>query len=161
MRLILTSLLSLCFLTALHHAEDIPGLRTAADGLVKADEKEGIPKNRKPGDTPDCYQLATVTVFDGVDPKLFGKLKGIDEKLLSWLFSAPQDEPKAQKGGLAVALPTLMTDDPVNDRKGENIVAFGKAPVIPGCSAVQTKVKCGMMLEGHRPGRAAGFYRST
>ena len=109
----------------------------------------------------DEAQHVTLTFFDGVDPKLFDELKGIDEKPQGWPFSVPEDDPKAPKGGIAVALPTLMTYDPVNDRKGGNIVAFGKVPVVPGCSGVQIKVKCGMMLEGYRPGRVVRFYPAT
>ena len=60
-----------------------------------------------------------------------------------------------------MALPTLMTYDPGNDRKGGNILTFGKVPVVPGCSGVQIKVKCCMLLEGHRPGRIVRFYPAT
>jgi hypothetical protein len=109
----------------------------------------------------DEAQHVTITFFDGVDPRLFEELKGIDEKPLGWPFSVPEDDPKAPKGGIAVALPTLMTYDPVNDRKGGNILTFGKVPAVPGCSGVQIKVKCGMMLEGYRPGRVVRFYPAT
>jgi hypothetical protein len=109
----------------------------------------------------DDKQLVTITFFDGVDSKLFDELKGIDEKPQGWPFSFPEDDPKAPKGGIAVALPTLMTYDPGNDRKGGNIVAFDKVPVAPGCSGVQITVKCGMMLEGYRPGRVVRFYPAT
>jgi hypothetical protein len=109
----------------------------------------------------DDKQLVTITFFDGVDPKLFEELKGIDEKPHGWPFSFPEDDPKAPKGGIAVARPTLMTYDPVNDRKGGNIVAFRKVPVAPGCSGVQITVKCGMMLEGYRPRRIVRFYPAT
>jgi hypothetical protein len=109
----------------------------------------------------DEKQHVTITFFDGVDPKLFEELKGIDEKPHGWPFSFPEDDPKAPKGGIAVALPTLMTYDPVNDRKGGNIIAFNKVPVGPGCSGVQITVKCGMMLEGYRPRRIVRFYPAT
>jgi hypothetical protein len=109
----------------------------------------------------DEAQHVTITFFDGVDPKLFDELKGTDEKPLGWPFSVPEDDPKAPKGGIAVALPTLMSYDPGNDRKGGNILTFGKVPVVPGCSGVQIKVKCGMMLEGYRPGRVVRFYPAT
>jgi 6-phosphogluconolactonase (cycloisomerase 2 family) len=112
-------------------------------------------------DVDDDKQIVTITFFDGVDPKLFDELKGINEEPQGWPFSFPEDDPKAPKGGIAVALPTLMTYDPGNDRKGGNIVAFGKVPVVPGCSGVQIKVKCGMMLEGYRPGRVVRFYPAT
>ena len=54
-----------------------------------------------------------------------------------------------------------MTYDPVNDRKGGNIIEFGKVPVAPGCSGVQIKVKCGLLLEGYRPKRVVRFYPAT
>lgn len=109
----------------------------------------------------DDRQVVTITFFDGVDPKLFDELRGINEEPQGWPFSFPEDDPKAPKGGIAVALPTLMTYDPVNDRKGGNIIEFGKAPVVPGCSGVQIKVKCGMLLEGYRPRRVVRFYPAT
>ena len=31
----------------------------------------------------------------------------------------------------------------------------------PGCSGVQIKVKCGMLLEGYRPNRVVRFYPAT
>lgn len=109
----------------------------------------------------DAKQHVTITFFDGVDAKLFEELKGIDEKPQGWPFSVPEDNPNAPKGGIAVARPNLMTYDPVNDRKGGNIVAFNKVPVAPGCSGVQITVKCGMMLEGYRPRRVVRFYPAT
>lgn len=53
MRRLLALILSLSFL----HAEDKPRFRTDADGPVKADEKKKNPKDRKPDDKPDWYQL--------------------------------------------------------------------------------------------------------
>ena len=109
----------------------------------------------------DAKQHVTITFFDGVDAKLFEELKGIDEKPQGWPFSVAEDDPNAPKGGIAVARSSLMTYDPVNDRKGGNIVAFNKVPVTPGCSGVQITVKCGMMLEGYRPRRVVRFYPAT
>jgi len=53
MRLILPFLL----VASLLHAGETPRFRTDADGPVKADEKRKSPKDRKPGDKPDWYQL--------------------------------------------------------------------------------------------------------
>jgi hypothetical protein len=50
-------LLVLCFLIASVHAEDKPKFRTDADGPVKADEKKKNPKDKKPDDKPEWYQL--------------------------------------------------------------------------------------------------------
>ena len=109
----------------------------------------------------DEKQIVTITFFGGVDPKLFDELKGINEEPQGWPFSAKEDDPKAPKGGIAVARESLMTYDPVNDRKGGNIIYIGKVPIEPGCSGVQIRVKCGMMLEGYRPRRIIRFYPAT
>ena len=109
----------------------------------------------------DEAQIVTITFFDGVDPKLFAELTGINEEPHGWPFSKREDDPKAPKGGIAVARDCLMTCDPVNDRKGGNILGINKVPVVPGCSGVQIKVKCCMLLEGHRPGRIVRFYPAT
>ncbi len=109
----------------------------------------------------DDAQIVTITFFDGVDPKLFAELTGINEEPHGWPFSKREDDPKAPKGGIAVARECLMTYDPVNDRKGGNILAINKVPVVPGGSGVQIKVKCCMLLEGHRPGRIVRFYPAT
>ena len=108
----------------------------------------------------DEAQIVTITFFDGVDPKLFAELTGINEEPHGWPFSKREDDPKAPKGGIAVARDSLMTYDPVNDRKGGNI-SIGKVPIEPGCSGVQIKVTCCMLLEGHRPGRTVRFYPAT
>jgi hypothetical protein len=109
----------------------------------------------------DKQRIVTITFFDGVDSQLFAELKGINEEPQGWPFSFPEDDPKAPKGGIAVARECLMTYDPVNDRKGGNIIEFARAPVTPGCSGVQIKVKCGMLLEGYRPKRVVRFYPAT
>ena len=106
----------------------------------------------------DEAQIVTITFFGGVDPQLFAELSGINEEPHGWPFSKREDDPKAPKGGIAVARESLMTYDPVNDRKGGNILAIGKVPKEPGSSGVQIKVKCCMLLEGHRPGRIVRFY---
>ena len=105
----------------------------------------------------DESQIVTITFFDGVDALLFAELKGINEDPHGWPFSKREDDPKAPKGGIAVARESLMTYDPVNDRKGGNIT-IGKVPIEPGSSGVQIKVKCCMLLEGHRPERIVRFY---
>ena len=109
----------------------------------------------------DEQQIVTITFFAGVDPSLFDDLKKINEEPFGWPLSKPEDDPKAPKGTIAVALPSLMTYDPVNDRKGGNILSIGKAPLEPGSSGVQIKVKCDMMLEGFRPRRLVRFYPGT
>jgi hypothetical protein len=109
----------------------------------------------------DDAQIVTMTFFGGVDKVLFSELTGINEEPHGWPFSGREDNPKAPKGGICVARECLMTYDPVNDRKGGNILEIGKAPVEPGSSGVQIKVKCCMLLEGFRPGRIIRFYPAT
>jgi len=109
----------------------------------------------------DKKQIVTITFFEGVDPKLFDELKGINPEPQGWPFSGAENDPKAPKGGIAVARECLMTYDPLNDRKGGNILHIGAVPVEPGCSGVQIQVKCSMMLEGYRPKRIVRFFPAT
>ena len=109
----------------------------------------------------DKKQIVTITFFGGVDPRLFDELKGINPEPQGWPFSGPEDDPKAPKGGIAVARESLMTYDPLNDRKGGNILHIGSVPLEPGSGGVQIKVKCSMMLEGYRPRRIVRFFPAT
>lgn len=109
----------------------------------------------------DDKQIVTITFFGGVDPKLFEELTGIHEEPHGWPFSGREDDPKAPKGGICVARDSLMTYDPVNDRKGGNILHIGQVPLEPGSGGVQIKVKCCQLLEGFRPGRIVRFYPAT
>jgi hypothetical protein len=106
----------------------------------------------------DAKSTVTITFFSSVDPTLFEELKGINEEPQGWPFSGAEDDPKAPKGGIAVARDSLLTYDPLNDRKGGNILKIGTVPVEPGCSGVQITVKCSMMLEGYRPKRIVRFF---
>jgi hypothetical protein len=54
-----------------------------------------------------------------------------------------------------------MTYDPVNDRKGGNILHIGKTSIEPGSSGVQIQVKCCELLDGFRPQRIVRFYPAT
>jgi hypothetical protein len=109
----------------------------------------------------DEKQVVTITFFGGVDPKLFDELTGINEEPHGWPFSGREDDPKAPKGGICAARESLMTYDPVNDRKGGNILKIEKTPLEPGSSGVQIQVKCCQLLEGFRPGRIVRFYPAT
>lgn len=109
----------------------------------------------------DKAQIVTLTFFDGVDPALYEELHGTSEETHGWPFAAQEDDPRAPKGGIAVARKSLMTYDPVNDRKGGNILSIVKVPKQPGCGGVQIKVKCGMLLEGFRPKHIVRFYPAT
>ncbi len=109
----------------------------------------------------DETQIVTLTFFGGVDPTLFAELKNINPEPFGWPLNKPEDDPLAPKGTIAVARESLMTYDPVNDRKGGNILHIGKVPVEPGSSGVQIKVKCDLLLEGYRPKRIVRFYPAT
>jgi hypothetical protein len=106
----------------------------------------------------DEKQIVTLTLFDSVDPKLFDELTHINPEPFGWPLSRPEDDPKKPKGTIAVAMPSLMTYDPVNDRKGGNILNIGKVPLEPGNSGIQVQVKCDMLLEGYRPKRIVRFF---
>ena len=80
-------------------------------------------------------RIVTITLFGNVDRTL------IDELAVG------------QQMGLAVALDTLMTYDPVNDRKRGPVLEIKKVPMDLGSSGVQVKVKPDLLLEGYRPGR--------
>jgi len=138
--------------------------RTRATARQLARHRDHVRARGLPGwidAVDDEQQIVTITFFDGVDPQLFEELEGIDEKPHGWPFSAPEDDPKAPKGGIAVARECLMTYDPINDRKGGNILAIEKVPAGPGSSGVRILVKCCMLLEGFRPGRVVRFFPAT
>jgi hypothetical protein len=107
----------------------------------------------------DAPQFVTITFFGNVDPPLFDELTVKDPNAkLPADGSPPPVEPR---GGLAVARNSLMTYDPVNDRKTGSILEVKKIPVEPGSSGVQIKLKMDMMLEGYRPKRIVRFYPPT
>ena len=138
--------------------------RELATALQLARHRDHVRDRGLPGwieAVDDEKQIVTITFFDGVDPGLFNELTGIDEKPHGWPFSAVEDDPKAPKGGIAVARECLMTYEPMHDRKGGNILAIDKVPAEIGSSGVQIKVKCCMMLEGFRPGHVVRFYPAT
>lgn len=107
----------------------------------------------------DEQQIVTITFFAGVDASLFDDLRRTDDAT-----SRPAKEGEdltAPRGTIAVARDSLMTYDPVNDRKGGNMVGIKKIPIEPGSAGVQISVKCDMMLEGFRPTRIVRFYPSS
>jgi hypothetical protein len=109
----------------------------------------------------DEAQVVTITFFGGVDPRLFDELTHTDSEPFGWPLSKPEDRPADPKGTIAVARESLMTYDPVNDRKGGNIVDIKQVAIRPGCSGVQVRVKCDMLLEGYRPKKIVRFYPAT
>ena len=109
----------------------------------------------------DDAQIVTITFFDGVDSKLLDELTLTNSDKIGWPLSKEPETQSAPKGTIAVARESLMTYDPVNDRKGGNILDIKKIPIEPGSSGVQIRVKCDMMLEGYRPRRIVRFYPAT
>jgi hypothetical protein len=113
----------------------------------------------------DKKQIVTMTFFDSVAPALFEEMTNINPEPLGWpaaLFGkGGAKDNLAPKGTIAVARESLMTYDPTNDRKGGNILKFGKVPVVAGCSGVQIQLECGMLLEGFRPTKIVRFYPAS
>ena len=107
----------------------------------------------------DEPQFVTVTFFGGVDPQLF------DELTIKDLNAPPPRDgsppPAEPRGALAVARDSLMTYDPVNDRKSGGVLEVKRIPVEPGSAGVQLKLKMDLMLEGYRPKRVVRFYPPT
>jgi hypothetical protein len=109
----------------------------------------------------DKAQTVTITFFSNVDSGLFDELTMTDGKMVGWPITKEADNPNAPKGTIAVARESLMTFDPVNDRKGGNILDIKSIPTAPGGSGVQIRVQCDQMLEGFRPRRIIRFYPAT
>jgi len=106
----------------------------AARALVTAHQLRGLPGWVSAVD--DAKETVTITFFGGVDPTLFEELKGINPEPQGWPFSGPEDDPNAPKGGIAVARESLLTYDPLNDRKGGNILHIGTVPSEPDRKSV-------------------------
>lgn len=107
----------------------------------------------------DEQQFVTVTFFDNVDAKLFEEIAIKDPNAPPPKDGSPPTvEPV---GSLAVARDTLMTYDPVNDRKRGLVLEVKKIPVEPGSSGIQLKLKMDLMLEGYRPKRVVRYYPPT
>ncbi len=88
-------------------------------------------------------RIVAITLFDNVDPQLIDELHRDDTV------------------GVAVARESLMTYDPVNDRKRGKVLDICKVPQVPGSSGVQIRVQPDLLLEGYRPGRVVRVYPSA
>jgi hypothetical protein len=106
----------------------------------------------------DKNKHVTITFFDGIDTSLFKDFDIIVPEPLGWPTSGGAKDDMKPKGTIAVSTKSLLTYDPVNDRKGGNILEVNKVPVLPGSSGTQIKVQCGMLLEGYRPGNVVRFF---
>ncbi len=105
----------------------------------------------------DKKRIVTITFFDSIDRDLFKDLRSTNPTPLGWPTGGAKD-PNAPKGNIVVARECLMTYNPVNDRKGGNILKIDEVPVRPGCSGVQIQVACSILLEGFRPKKIVRFY---
>ncbi|MDF1755410.1 MAG: hypothetical protein P1U89_21660 [Verrucomicrobiales bacterium] len=85
-------------------------------------------------------RLVTIDIFGGVSPELLDDLQ------------------KDLEVGVAVARESLVTYDPVNDRKRGPIVEIKKVDPAPGSSGVQITVNPNLLLEGYRPGKIVRVY---
>jgi len=97
----------------------------------------------------DEQEIVTVTLFSNVDPAFFEDLilnAPVPKDL-------PPDTKTVPRANLFVAEPNLLTYDPINDRKGGDILEQKIIPLAPGSSGLQLRVKCGLLLEGYRPRR--------
>ena len=109
----------------------------------------------------DKGSTVTVSFFDGIDMSLFKSFGVIVPEPLGWPTSGGAKDDLKPKGTLGVARSTLMTYEPLNDRKGGNILKTNKVPVVPGCCGVQIQLQCGLLLEGYRPGEVVRFFPAS
>ena len=109
----------------------------------------------------DEAQIVTITFFGGVDPQLFDELTLLPPEVPATPLTKVVAAVAGPRGSIAVARDSLMTYDPVNDRKGGPVLDIVKVPVQPGSSGVQIRVRCDLLLEGFRPRRIVRFYPAT
>jgi hypothetical protein len=88
-------------------------------------------------------RIVTITLFDNVAGQLIEELHENDI------------------AGVAVARESLMTYDPVNDRKRGKVLEVREVDRAPGSSGVQLRVQPDLLLEGYRPGRIVRVYPSA
>ncbi|QEG02261.1 hypothetical protein Mal15_63470 [Stieleria maiorica] len=109
----------------------------------------------------DQASTVTVTFFDGLDMSLLESFHEIVPEPLGWPTSGGAKDDLKPKGTLAVARWSLMTYEPLNDRKGGNILKIDRVPVVQGCCGVQIQLQCGLLLEGYRPGEIVRFFPAS
>lgn len=105
----------------------------------------------------DEQEIVTVTLFGNVDPAVFADLK-LNAPVPKGMPPETKTKPSAN---LFVAEPSLLTYDPINDRKGGEIVESTTIPTAYGSSGIQLRVKCSMLLEGYRPRKIVLVQPST
>jgi len=105
-------------------------------------------------------RLVTVTFFDSVDQSLFEELAIVNNEPLGWPIKHEPASTNTAKATLAVARHTLMTYDPVNDRKGRPVRELRRVPRAFGSAGVEATIECSVLLEGFRPNRIVRVYPS-
>lgn len=102
----------------------------------------------------DGEEHVTVALFGNVDPALFDAISVATPP-------GPDGAPPSNRPGLAVARDSLMTYDPVNDRKRGDLLGVEPEPAEPGGAGRRVRLAMDMMLEGYRPGRIVALYPAT
>ncbi len=97
----------------------------------------------------DEQEIVSVTFFGGIDPALLEEIGSP---------ASPASDNPAGRPGLAVARDSLITYDPVNDRKRGDILEVRRIPIEPGSSGVQVRLKMDLLLEGYRPHRVVRYF---
>jgi len=88
----------------------------------------------------NAERIVTITFFSGVQQSLL------------------EDLAVGQQAGIAVAQASMMTYDPVNDRKRGPVLEVNAVEQVPGCSGVQVKIRPDLLLEGFRPDHLVRVY---
>ncbi len=109
----------------------------------------------------DETQVVTIAFFGGIEEKFFDELGRLNKDVPGAPPLKEGEDPAMSKAGIAVARESLMTYDPVNDRKSGPILHRRKIPAEPGSSGHQIEVKCDLLLEGFRPKRIVRVYPGT
>lgn len=138
--------------------------RRRATALQQARHRQHIRERGLPGwvtAVDDEARIVTINFFGNVDPVLFDELAVMDGKKADWPMKAQVDDPNAPKGAVAVARESLMTYDPVNDKKRGEILEIKRVPVEPGGGGVQLRIRCDLLLEGFRPHHIVRFFPAT
>ncbi|MCA9059253.1 MAG: hypothetical protein KDA85_12165, partial [Planctomycetaceae bacterium] len=103
--------------------------------------QRGLPGRVDHVDNQD--RIVTVTLFGGIDDELLGEIA------------------KDDITGIAVARESLMTYDPVNDRRKGPVLEILTIDQEPGSSGIQVRIQPDLLLEGYRPGRIVRIYPSA
>lgn len=105
----------------------------------------------------DVNEIVTVEFFGGVDPALFDEIR----IPVSTPGTGGAPPTITSRPGLAVARESLMTYDPVNDRKRGDVLELKRVAIEPGGAGFRIRLKMDMLLEGYRPHRIVRLYPAS